>query len=234
MNRSCELSVGSAQEQDLLSALTILERLGIVDFNGHASIRLADGRILINSGSSVRSKLCTSDLVVCGIDGGFNLEQAKPPAELPLHLAVYRRRADVNAVIHCHPRWSTLLTSTATPYQVTFAQGALLGDVPVFDSPRSINNDQTASELAALLGEGVAALMKSHGSVVVGESIRQATVLAIYLEMNAERQVRGAALGEPYVFSADEAAACRRGLHKPALFEKCWNYYEYKFELSAR
>lgn len=234
MNQPSAPSFRGDQEHDLVCALTILERLGIVDFNGHASIRLADGQVLINSGSSVRSDLHCSDLLVCGIDGNHDAAQAKPPAELPLHLAVYRQRADVGAVIHCHPRWSTLLTSTATPYKVTFAQGALLGDVPVFDSPRSINNEETADALAAVLGDGVAALMKSHGSVVVAKSIRQATVLAIYLEMNAERQVRGAMLGDPYFFSADESAACRRGLDKPALFDKCWNYYVHKFGLSTR
>ena len=42
---------------ELTQGITILERLGIIDFNGHFSVRLADGNILINTGSSVRSAM---------------------------------------------------------------------------------------------------------------------------------------------------------------------------------
>ncbi len=219
--------------QELTQGISILERLGIIDFNGHFSVRLDDGNILINSGSSVRSAISPHDFVIAGANGEISEETPRPPAELPLHVAIYRARPDVQAVVHGHPQWSTLLSSTGHAYQVTMAQGALLGDVRVFSSPLSMNNSDIGNALAELLGDGRAALLRAHGSVVVGKDVLEATVLAIYLELNAERQVRAAALGTPYVFSDDEIRAFQKGLEKRGLFEKCWNYYLAKFDLTA-
>jgi L-fuculose-phosphate aldolase len=220
--------------RDLTNGISILERLGIIDFNGHFSVRLDDGNILINTGSSVRSAISPDQLVVVGPNGETDESAPAPPKELALHLAIYHARPDVRSVAHGHPKWSVLLSSAGMGYQVTFAQGALLGDVPRFDSPRSVNNPDIAKEVAEVLGSGHAALLKSHGIVVAAENILQTTVLAIYLEMNAERQVRGYSLGNPYIFSPEEAAACQKGLWKQGLFEKCWNYYRAKFSLSDR
>ena len=217
--------------QQLIKAISLLERLGIIDFNGHFSVRLSDGNILINTGASVRSNLNTRDFVVVGPDGSIQDGDPKPPAELPLHLAIYESRADISSVVHGHPKWSTLLTSTGQEYKVTMPQGALLGQVPTFDSPMSVNNPHIASAIAKKLGNGRAALLKAHGCVAVGRDILETTVLAIYLELNIERQVRGSMLGEPYIFSDEETASLQKGLEKRGLFEKCWNYYIAKYEL---
>lgn len=173
------------------------------------------------------------DFVIVGPNGEISEKTPRPPAELPLHVAIYRARPDVQAVVHGHPQWSTLLSSAGRAYQVTMAQGALLGEIPMFSSPLSMNNSEIGNALAELLGDGRAALLRAHGSVVVGKDVLEATVLAIYLELNAERQVRAAALGEPYVFSDDEIRAFQKGLEKRGLFEKCWNYYLAKFGLTA-
>ncbi|NNC77630.1 MAG: class II aldolase/adducin family protein [Woeseiaceae bacterium] len=216
----------------LTQAIGILQNLGIIDFNGHFSVRLSNGNILINTGSSVRSAITPEDFVVVSPEGAFDESQPKPPMELPLHVSVYRARPDVNAVVHCHPVWSTLLSSAGVDYCVTMAQGALLGNVPCFASPRSVNNEQIAKDVAALLGKGRAALLRAHGSVVAAADALEATVLAIYLELNAERQYRASLIGKPYVFSDEETHACQKGLMKRGLFEKCWNFYLEKFGLS--
>ena len=223
----------TALRQDLTQGISILERLGIIDFNGHFSVRLDDGNILINTGNSVRSTISPQDFVVVGSNGEISEDVPRPPAELPLHVAIYRARPDVQAVVHGHPQWSTLLSSSGRSYEVTMAQGALLGDVPMFSSALSMNNAEIGTALADLLGSGRAALLRSHGSVVVGNDVLEATVLAIYLELNAERQVRATTLGNPYVFSDVEIRAFQKGLEHRGLFEKCWNYYLHKFGLTA-
>jgi L-fuculose-phosphate aldolase len=215
---------------ELIQAISLLEKLGIIDFNGHFSTRLSDENILINTGASVRCNLSDNDFVIVDKSGNIAEGDPKPPAELPLHLAVYDSRPDVSSVVHCHPKWSTL-SSTGNLYQVTMPQGALLGDVPVFDSPMSVNNEKIASAVAKKLGTGKAVLLKAHGSVLTGNDILEATVLAIYLELNAERQVQGQLLGTPYVFNNEEAESLRKGLYKRGLFEKCWNFYIEKFNL---
>jgi L-fuculose-phosphate aldolase len=232
MSTVARAQLESDHRQSLTKAITILERLGIIDFNGHFSARLPDGKLLINTGSSVRSAITPDDFVVVGPSGEFGDETPPPPKELPLHVALYKARPDVHAVVHGHPKWSTLLSSAGLDYQVTMAQGALLGEVPTYPSPRSVNNPTVAGEIAEILGSGRAALLRAHGSVVVADDVLQAAVLAIYLELNAERYVNASLLGEPYVFSADEIEACQKGLSSRGLFEKCWNYYLASFGLS--
>lgn len=217
----------------LTQGLTILEHLGIIDFNGHFSARLDDGNILINSGSSVRSAITPDDFVIVGPNGESDTSSPKPPKELPLHLSIYQARPDVKSVAHGHPKWSTLLTSAGHAYEVTMPQGALLGGVATYPSPRSVNNPTTGDEVAAVVGDGRAALLKAHGSVIAADDVLEATVMAIYLEMNAERQFNAALIGGAYEFSPEESAACQKGLMSRGLFEKCWNYYLAKFELSA-
>ncbi len=218
---------------ELMQGISILERLGIIDFNGHFSVRMKDGDILINTGSSVRSHIKPADFVRVGPDGRLHDGAPRPPAELPLHLSIYRARPDVSAVVHGHPKWSTFLTCAGRDYQVTMAQGALLDPVAQFRSPRSINISEIADEVARTLGDGRALLLKAHGSVVAATDVKEATVLAIYLELNSERQFNAALVGDPYVFTPEEIAACKSGLMKSSLFEKCWNYYLEKFGLSA-
>ena len=217
--------------KNLATAITLLERLGIIDFSGHFSVRLPDGNILINTGSSIRCALTTDDFVVVSPDGVGAEHSPAPPAELPLHLAVYQARPDVHAVVHCHPEWSTLLSSAGHEYQVALPQGALLGNVPVFPSPMSVNNTRIAGAVASKLADGRAVLLRAHGSVVAGKDILETAVMAIYLELNAERQVRAAMFGEPYVFSPEETSSLRQSLEKRGLFEKCWSYYTAKFGL---
>lgn len=218
-----------ALKLDLIDGITILERLGIIDFNGHFSARLGDGNVVINSGSSVRSAITEDDFTIVDPDGHFDQSAAAPPKELALHLAIYKARPDVHAIVHGHPKWSTMLSSANRKYEVTMAQGALLGDVPQYPSPRSVNNRTIAEEVAEVLGQNPAVLLRAHGSVVATEDILRAAVLAIYLELNAERQVNGALLGDYYRFTDGEVAACRAGLSSRGLFEKCWNYYLAKF-----
>ena len=212
---------------DLLTALRILEANGIIDFNGHASQR-QDSGALINSGRSVRSRLTDADLVAVDENGEGRLGADAPPMEVHLHMAIYRRRPDVGAIVHGHPTWSTLLSSTGTPYTPVYPQGALLGALPVFASPRSINKPDVGRQVAELLGDNCAVLLRAHGMVVAAADIRTATVLSLYLEENAKRQCLAAPLGEPYRFSQEEIAASRAGLNKPNLFAKAWDYYAAK------
>jgi L-fuculose-phosphate aldolase len=212
---------------ELLTALRILEANGIIDFNGHASVRLPSG-CLINSGRSVRSRLTDADIVETDETGKPRAGTDAPPMEIPIHSEIYRRRPDVGAIVHGHPTWSPLLSSTGKPYRPVFPQGALLGDLPVFPSPLSINTPELGRQVADAMGDGTAILLRAHGMVVVAPDLRTATITALYLEENARRQCLSTQLGQPYELSAEEIAACRANLDKPHLFTKAWDYYAAK------
>ena len=215
-------------KQQLVDCIRMLEHQEIIDYNGHASIRLDDGRMLINAGNCQRSRLTVDDICTIDLDGQVEAGRGKPPLEFHLRAGIYRARADVRAVVHAHPRWSTVLTMAGKPYLPVYAQGSLVHPVPVLDSPNSINNRAMADRLAATLGDRPAALMKSHGAVTVGQTLVEAFVLAAYMEENAQRQFMAMQLGQPYVFDAEELALCRQKLWSQALFQRAWDHFRAK------
>jgi L-fuculose-phosphate aldolase len=220
-------------KQQLVDCIRMLEHQEIIDYNGHASIRLDDGRLLINAGNCQRSRLSVDDICTIDLDGQVEAGRGKPPLEFHLHAGIYRARPDVRAVVHAHPRWSTVLTMAGKPYLPVYAQGSLVHPVPLLDSPNSINNRAMADRLAATLGDRPAALMKSHGAVTVGQTIVEAFVLAAYMEENAQRQFMAMQLGQPYVFDEEELALCRQKLWSQALFQRAWDHFRAKLPALA-
>ena len=203
----------------------MLERAGFIDHNGHCSLRRDAGTFYINSGASVRGTLTVDDIVTVDLDGNLVEGSAKPPLEYHIHSEIYRARAGVNAVIHTHPQWSTFLTMTGVPYKMVYAQGVLLGDMPVLDSPLSINTRPMGEKLAAALAARPAVLLKAHGAVAVGADMVECFALAAYIEENAYRQYMAMQSGEPYVFSEAEQEVTRQKLWTPSLFKKTWDHY---------
>jgi ribulose-5-phosphate 4-epimerase/fuculose-1-phosphate aldolase len=218
----------TALKQQLVDCIRMLEQADIIDYNGHCSIRLDDGNVLINVGSCQRSALTADDICTIDMEGKLLEGRANPPLEFHLHCGVYRARPEVRAVVHAHPKWSTFLTMTGSAYQPVYAQGSLLYPVPVLDSPNSINNRPMADRLATTLGDRPAAMMKSHGAVTVGRDITEAFVLANYLEENAYRQYMAMQIGTPYAFNAEELALCREKLWTPSLFKRTWDHFHAK------
>jgi len=212
-------------KQRLVDAIRMLERAGYIDHNGHASARRDATSFYINSGASVRGALTVDDIVTVDLGGNLVEGTAKPPLEYHIHSEIYRARPDINAVMHTHPQWSTFLTMTGTQYLPVYAQGVLVGDMPVLDSVLSINTKPMGETLAAALGRRPAVLLKAHGAVAVGADIVECFALAAYIEENAYRQYMAMQIGQPYVFSDAEQQASREKLWTASLFKKTWDHY---------
>jgi ribulose-5-phosphate 4-epimerase/fuculose-1-phosphate aldolase len=217
-------------KQQLVDCIRMLERSDIIDYNGHASVRVGDNRLFINIGSCQRSRLTVEDICTIDFDGNVIDGKGRPPLEFHLHAGIYRARSDVNAIVHAHPKWSTFLTMVGASYQPVYAQGSLVYPMPLLDSPNSINNPAMAKRLADTLGDRPAAMMKAHGAVTVGKDIVEAFVLANYLEENAYRQYMALQIGKPYIFSAEEVAACREKLWTESLFKRTWDHFRAKLD----
>jgi ribulose-5-phosphate 4-epimerase/fuculose-1-phosphate aldolase len=214
---------------ELALALAMLEREEIIDFNGHFSARLPQGRgLLINAADSVRSRIRVEDFIEIDFDGRPLAGTRTAPMEFHLHAQIYLRRPDVHAIVHMHPRWSTVLTTAGHRWQPVTMQAAVLGAVPTFEPTASINSVALGQALAQCLGERKAALMRRHGAVTVAATVRDAFVQAVYLEENAHRQYLALQIGTPEPLSDEECATIGRNLSRPVLLQKVWDYHEAK------
>jgi ribulose-5-phosphate 4-epimerase/fuculose-1-phosphate aldolase len=220
--------------EELVTANRILAREGIVDAFGHVSIRHPDraDRFIL---SRARAPECieAGDLLEFTFDGApVDAAGPTPYAERFIHGAVYEARPEVNAVVHNH-------SPGVIPYGITGAKlspvmhmcAGIGSDVPVWDSRSKfgdtnllVTNMAMGRDLAAALGGRPVALMRGHGCVVAGGSLREVVFNAVYLELNAALQARAQMLGPITFLSEGEIAEVVRS-RKSFTFERAWEYW---------
>src|SRR4051812_27920193 len=119
-----------------------------------------------------------------------------PTSEIALHLALYRVRPDVNAVVHLHPQTALLLDALGEHIRIVTTDHAYylrrVSTVP-FRLPGS---PEIAALTAAMAADGTDCLLLSHhGCVVLGDSVELAHKRARNLEEAAQLPSRALAAG---------------------------------------
>ncbi len=219
----------SLLKSDLAMAVRMLTAEGLMDFNGHMSVRTPDdpNKILINPRQVSRTAVTHDHIVTTDLRGQPLNGKMEPPSETPIHTAIYRQRPDVISIAHIHPAVSTAFSIADVTIEPVFMLGCLFeGGVPVHDKPDLVRTDDQGDELAETLGANRAALLRAHGAVVVGESIEACFTACIWLEENAKKQLTARQLrGDLRVLTGAEIERLVRDLWKPEVIRKTWDYY---------
>jgi len=136
------------------------------------------------------------DLVMIDIVSGTTLGRGTPSRELPLHLAVYRARGDVGAVLHTHSVAATAWSFLDEPLRPELEDLDYHGIAPIRTSrPAPAGSAELARGAAEALGDGSAVLLGHHGVLTVGSTPEDALLVARVVERQARVAwlVRGAA-----------------------------------------
>jgi ribulose-5-phosphate 4-epimerase/fuculose-1-phosphate aldolase len=207
--------------REVARATRALAVAGLFDMHGHISVR--DGDLAyINSRRASRIAVRPEEIAIVRIADG-RAEAGEPPSETPLHLAVYRARADAGSVAHFHPLYATAFAVAGRPLVTAFNAGAIFGDqVPVFDDPDLIQQDDQARAMAEALGSRRAVLLRGHGVAVCAEDLPSCVTASLYLEENARRLHAAYGLGTPRPYTTEELARVRASLWRPFVIEKTW------------
>lgn len=192
--------------EELVTANRILAREGVVDSFGHISVRHPDrpDRYLL-SRARAPERIEASDIMEFTLDGTpIGAADRKPYLERFIHSAIYEARPEVQSVVHNHSPSVIPFGVTGKKLKPIMHMCASIGhDVPVWDTQTRFGDtallvtDMTMGrDLAAMIGQGRTALMRGHGAVVVGRSIREAVFISCYLELNSKLQMQSMALGD--------------------------------------
>jgi len=215
---------------EIVTACQILEREGVFDELGHFSARVpGQDRVWMN-GRISPGRVTPEDLVLLDLDGN-KLEGRLPAAkEIPLHLAVYRRRPDVMALAHTHSPTVVALSITGATLRAVDNLGATTfgAEAPLFGELGLVDNFEMGLRMADALGSASVLVLKGHGNVVVGRSIPEACVGAIWTEKAARLQYQASLLGPPEYFPAAEVALVRKQVNEGKAFERTWDYYVWR------
>ncbi len=161
---------------DLIDVCRALERKGfIAATDGNVSCRAGDNRLLVTPSGRAKGELTPIDLLVTDLEGAVLSGHGRPSSEIRMHLLIYARRPDVQAVVHAHPPMLTALTLAG----VAFVAEALpevwltVGAVPTapYATP---STQEVPSSIAPFVDSHEAILMERHGSITVGRSLREA------------------------------------------------------------
>jgi len=199
---------------ELVTANRILAREGIVDSFGHISVRHPDNPAHFLM-SRARAPDCVEkddimEFTLAGVP--INPGNRQPYLERYIHGSILAARPDIHSVVHNHSPSVIPFGATGTTIKPIMHMIASVGhEVPIWDSQTKfgdtnllIANEEMGADLAGFLGAGRTALMRGHGCVAVGQNIRHAVHVSIYLEAGAKLQMDAMRMGTVKYLSKGE------------------------------
>ncbi len=194
------------KRQSIIEACLEMNSLGINQgTSGNVSVR-HEYYMLITPTSTPYDKLTTDTIVRLEMDGTA-IGSLQPSSEWRFHRDIMVARPDVDAIVHTHPIYSTIIAIMGLDIPPIHYMVAVAGGDDIRCAPYATFGSQELSEYAveALKGRK-ACLLEHHGIIAVGNTLSKALWLSVEVETLA-RQFHGALqLGEPRLLPKEEIA----------------------------
>jgi L-fuculose-phosphate aldolase len=149
------------------------------------------------------------DMVLCDTEGFLIAARAglTQCSEVKIHACIYKTRPQVQAVVHVHPRYTILMSVLTGSLKPMRQEGAQLvrQTLPIYPHVKTIQSDAEGMELANLLGDSPAILLRGHGAVTTGKSLSEAVMGMARLEEQARMNYLAyCAQGKDYTYLGDD------------------------------
>lgn len=172
--------------------------------SGNVSARFGDGMLITPTGLAYE-EIGPKDIVFVAADGSVPGKQKKPSTEWPFHLAAYRARPDMGAVVHTHSLHAVVLSCAGRSIPAFHYMVAVSGNVDIPVIPyATFGSEKLANNVASGLVDRRACLMAHHGAIALGETLSEALELAHEVEVLAEQYSKVLAIGPPAVLPESE------------------------------
>ncbi|HEX5020035.1 MAG TPA: class II aldolase/adducin family protein, partial [Candidatus Binatia bacterium] len=196
----------AALKRDMISACRILSEKQLVEGFGHVSARIPNTELFFLTPRIGLALVEESNLLTLNLSGEVVEGNGQPPAEAWLHTAIMKSKSQVNALTRIHARVANIFSVTDRKLEPVHNHGSFFaGGVPVFRTPDLITTAQLGNEIAQVLGDKPAILLRGNGQVTVGRTIPEAVMMAIYLEEAAEVLYGALQIGKPIPLTLDES-----------------------------
>jgi ribulose-5-phosphate 4-epimerase/fuculose-1-phosphate aldolase len=197
--------VDAALLEDIVIGSRVLADFGVLDGFGHVSARHPTNPNHFLMARSLAPALVTADdIMEFDLDG--NAVDARGRTvflERFIHSEIYKARPDVMSVVHTHSAGVIPFSVTKVPLRAMFHNPAFLAaGVPVWDIRKDfgetnmlVSDAAIGKSLAQTLADKPVVLMRGHGDVTVGPSVKMAVFRAYYTDVDARLQAQAMALG---------------------------------------
>ena len=226
--------------EDVVAANRILYDQGVVDGFGHVSARHDKNPQRFLLARSMAPGLVTAaDIMEFDLEGNPVDPQGRTPyLERFIHSEIFKAQPEVGAIVHSHSPavipFGVVATARLRPI---YHMSSFLGfGVPVFEIRDSggpatdmlIRTPQLGAALAKTLGDAPVALMRGHGNVVVGGSVREVVFRAVYTEVNARLEADALRLGQGQVVFLNDEEARNSTATNRAQITRAWDLWKAK------
>ena len=133
------------------------------------------------------SDLKQKDIVLVDLKGNV-LTEGKPSSEVNMHLEIYKKRSDVNAIVHTHSPYSTGFAFSDKKLKRLEGFGKIKEPYLPFIEYEKPGTDELAKSASEGLGESDVLILKNHGVICVNENLKEAMLLAVFVEETAKTQ----------------------------------------------
>ncbi len=162
----------------------------VIGSAGNVSVRVKDGEdefILITPSNVRHDEMAPEDILKIDMEGKVLEGARNPSVEKKMHLSVYKEREDVNAIIHAHSIYSTVLSALKLPIPPIFEEFVpyIGGEVLCADYGEA-GTEELADGVIAVLEERNAVLLANHGNLCCGSHLDGAYTVLQYLERGAK------------------------------------------------
>lgn len=201
------LDLGFLRQELVSYGKRLLEEGLATGAGGNISAREDDVMLISPSGLSLADATAQQYVAVSITSGEIlGANGLRPSSEVLMHLACYRRRPSIRAVVHTHPPYTIALTSSGHDLRPMFADCIIyLGtNVPHLDYV-TVTTPELAKAVEANLDGADCIILRNHGAITLGENLKQAFWRACTAEENAQIQLLATLAGNPVFLDANEA-----------------------------
>ena len=219
-------------KKDVVSACHILSQRNLVEGFGHVSARISDSDQFIITSRISLALVTEAELLTMNLNGEVVAGSHPAPFEAALHCAIMKLKPRVNAIARIHARVANMFSVTDRKLEPVHNHGSFFaGGVPVFSLPDLISTAKLGEEVASMIGDQPAILLRGNGQVTVGGNVPEAVIMAIYLEEAAEILHGALQIGTPVPLSSAESAKRQVEALPLVDLERAWNFFKSRIDV---
>ncbi|MEZ4408737.1 MAG: class II aldolase/adducin family protein [Polyangiales bacterium] len=168
------MSESKVREEIARACGLMAERGWVANHDGNASARVGPNRLLCTPTATHKSRITAQELCVTDAKGKQVSGRGRPFSEYAIHLAVYRARADVKAVVHAHPPYATALGVSGRELRCFLPESVVsLGEkVPLV--PLTAPGPDAVTAIEAFMAKHDAVIVSGNGVFAWGDDVDQA------------------------------------------------------------
>lgn len=199
------------REKIVLFGKRLLEQNLTIGTGGNISIYKREQGIMLISPSGIPyDDTRPEDIVMMDLDGNVVDSSCKPSSEYHMHVIFYRKRPDINSVVHTHSDYATALACLHQDIEPLHYVIGAVGDRVRCTSYQTFGTNELAEEAYKVIGANNGVLLGNHGVLAIGPTCEKAFDVAADIEFLAKLQIRANSAGVPVLLTEEQMKVVKK------------------------